>query len=277
MIVSCLCPTFGRYPKFGHLLEESVESFLRQRIPDGVQVELIILNDAPGQPLHIDSKYRARGVRVINLPVRLPTLGDKYNAMVEMAVGDLLLPWEDDDISLPGRIEQAVRLTPAGGYFNPQASWYRPGDGLHHDHKHGVCHNASAFSRDAWLAANGYPPAVGNQDHLFDQQLKNTRGVKVARLSDPTDPREWQYIYRWGVSDSHLSGFSDMRAAWNDVAARVETGWLFGIKPHWERDYNSEVRDYLASLNCDGNRNRVAVGYTLREMPECSAYAGAAG
>ncbi|MCL4258972.1 MAG: glycosyltransferase family 2 protein, partial [Anaerolineales bacterium] len=46
--VSCICPTYGRV----ELLEEAIESFLRQDYPG--QKELIVLNDYAGQTLHFD-------------------------------------------------------------------------------------------------------------------------------------------------------------------------------------------------------------------------------
>jgi len=241
MIVSCICPTYGRFPLFGHLLEEAVESFLRQRIPDGVTAELVILNDAPEQRLYCVAIGTRRLIRCVNLASRLPTLGDKYNAMVEIAVGNLILPWEDDDISLPSRIEQAVVLTPQGGYFNPQASWFLNGGKLHRDHGHGVCHNASAYSRSAWEAAGRYPAVIGSQDAGFDRWLKRAIGVSLGRCN--LTPPEWQYIYRWGVSHNHLSGVTDMVGLWGEQRATPGT---YTINPRWARDYAKLVDSALS-------------------------------
>jgi glycosyltransferase involved in cell wall biosynthesis len=68
-LVSCICPTYNRPPHHQHLLEEAIESFLRQ---DYANKELIVLNDCPGQELLCD----APGVRVVNAAERFPSISD---------------------------------------------------------------------------------------------------------------------------------------------------------------------------------------------------------
>src|SRR6185437_12376322 len=89
--VSCLCLTYGR-PR---LLEESVESFLRQDWPG--PKELVILNDHPEQPIVFEHPE----VFVCNVGRRLRSLGEKRNLSVALARHDNLLVWDDDDIYLP--------------------------------------------------------------------------------------------------------------------------------------------------------------------------------
>ena len=85
-LISCLCPTFGRCGSaWQHLLEEAVESFLRQT---DAHSELLILNDHPAQELVFDHPR----VRVVNHPSRFHTLGEKYNAMVSLAAGSSARP-----------------------------------------------------------------------------------------------------------------------------------------------------------------------------------------
>ena len=92
--VSCFCATYGR----PHLLEEAIESFLRQDYPGAK--ELVILNDYPGHTLH----YEHKEIRIVNRDKQILPLGRKFNETVELCDGDILLPWEDDDIYLPWRI-----------------------------------------------------------------------------------------------------------------------------------------------------------------------------
>src|SRR5687768_12090587 len=94
-LVSCICPTYGRAPHSLKLLEEAVYWFTRQEY-DGPK-ELIILNDCAEQRL----VCHAPNVHVCNYPQRIASLGLKYNALIEIARGSIILPWEDDDISLP--------------------------------------------------------------------------------------------------------------------------------------------------------------------------------
>jgi glycosyltransferase involved in cell wall biosynthesis len=105
--VSCLCLTYGR----PFLLEEAVESFLRQTW-NGSR-ELIILNDHPDQELVFDH----RDIVVVNKKQRLRSLGEKRNLSVALARYEHLLPWDDDDIHLPSRIEETTRELKGRHFF----------------------------------------------------------------------------------------------------------------------------------------------------------------
>lgn len=225
---TCICPTYGRGPERIHLLNDAVASFAWQEL-DGLTAELLILNDASTQEL----VTKVPNVRIINSEYRWPTLGDKYNAMLNLASGGIILPWEDDDISLPHRIRQSVERLATYQYWNPQRSYFEDGRGVHTSHRHGVCHNCSAYKNGVLK----YPSSNGNQDHIADTYAKLMLDCSPDALSD--DPDEWNYIYRWGVSDYHLSGFRDMNAAY----ARPEAmPGLFELKPIFSKDY-SNVRE----------------------------------
>lgn len=225
--VSCLCPTYGRPSHEGglRLLSEAIECFLAQDYPNDRR-ELIVLNDCPAQDLWTLHQYP--GLKIFNLDHRVPTLGEKYNVMVrDLSQGEILLPWEDDDLSLPWRISQAVeRLQGGYGYFNPQRSWFFVDGKYHADHAHGYCHNASAFTREAFDLTGGYPAISGAQDAVMDQRLKWVSPV-APRLSD--DPNEWSYVYRWGMQPYHLSGFKDPEDFYGRHGEAKQTPGVFRI------------------------------------------------
>ena len=260
--VSCLCPTYNRL----ELLPEAIESFVRQSFPLAER-ELVILNDCWDQRLECETP----GVRVVNLRTRLESLGEKFNLLVELTRGDILLPWEDDDISLPGRIQQAVDLLPAGhkwtsqhscencgiglayqrylgepcpkqlGYWKPPQVWFMEGQHLHWKHNVGVRHHASAFTREAWRRVGGYPPISGAQDAGMDQRLG---GYLLPAFPDGIPPQAWQYIYRWGVTD-HLSGHADLASAWQAEADKWKKNGTFLIQPAWRQDYQALTQSVL--------------------------------
>lgn len=234
-MVTCICPTFGRAPAKLNLLEECVYWFGRQTY---TAAELLIYNDAVNQTLICN----APGVRVINTANRCPTLGDKYNDMVEASRGSIILPWEDDDISLPNRIQQAVDKLQGADYFNPRRTWYEQGGELHHKHTHGVCHNGSAYHKDFLKIVGGYDRTSGNQDMLIQQRFDMTgRGA-----SPLVKPHEWTYIYRWGVSQLHLSAYGfQMQTVYDNVKAEPAT---IVINPKMHRDYASEITSILKSI-----------------------------
>ena len=238
-IVTCVCPTYGRYPALGHLLEEAVESFLRQDYPADRR-RLVILNDCPGQELWTD----APGVDVFNFRVRASSLGRKFNAGVVLVDEDsLVCPWEDDDVSLPHRLSLSVERLGDADYFNPRAYWYwRTFDGLvQHERGTGYAHNASLFRRTAWERVGGYPDDC-RQDAGLDRRLRDPRfGLRVVDGS--LTAAESFYVYRWGESDHHVSAATDPEAGWRAYGDRPVAPGRFTIVPHWRLDYAERFRD----------------------------------
>lgn len=234
MKVSCIMGTYNRVVSRPHLLEEAVESFLRQTHEDK---ELVILNDCVGQELVCD----APGVRVVNHPTRFASLGEKLNFGVSLATGEAICEWDDDDISLPHRLAQAAEELRTCHYFNPGGYWFLNSGRLHADHSIGWCLNCSAFTKEAWSKIGGYPRSTGR-----DWETIQAFGALGAARHARQMPREWAYIYRWGVSDWHLSGRADMERSWADQVQSVTASGRFVIEPRWQRDYDALVREALA-------------------------------
>jgi hypothetical protein len=191
-------------------------------------------------------------VRVINAPCRFASLGAKLNAAVRASRGQILVCSDDDDVSLGLRTAQSVeRLAGGHAYYNPQRTYFCTPEALHSDHQHGICHNASAFTREAFEAVGGYPEtpgtveATGAQDAVMDRKLK-ALGRTAPPLSD--DPAEWQFLYMWGRSPHHLSGNADHVGQYEAVGRKpvVPGRWL--ISPRWTEDYEDLVRRHLAAL-----------------------------
>lgn len=207
-LVSFLMPTYGKACLQPDLIAEAVYWFLEQDYP---LVELVVLNDAPGQTLVCD----APGVRVANFARRFPTLGDKMNALVELAGGEICCVCEDDDISLPHRASQAVGMLGADfDYWPPRLWWYSmKGTPLRLD-RNGWGHNCAAYRRSAFLG--GYRSVTrGHDADAHNDALKRCR-VNADAL---TDPKDISYVYRWGVSSIHLSGCADMDAGYANAQA----------------------------------------------------------
>jgi glycosyltransferase involved in cell wall biosynthesis len=244
-LISCLCPTFGRAGSpWQHLLEESVESFLRQT---DVHSELLILNDHAAQELVFDHPR----VRVINQPGRFPTLGEKYNAMVSLAAGSLLAPWEDDDISLPHRLELARERLDDFDYYNPRRYWLLDRLGLHWNHSMGVGHNLSLYRRRAWQTVGGYPVVTGSQDLEMDQLLAGHAVVRCCVEEQELPVPDWYYVYRWGNSPCHLSAVPDMQGLYDSLGAAPAAAGRFELRPHWREDYSLLTTTAIAGWRAD--------------------------
>jgi glycosyltransferase involved in cell wall biosynthesis len=237
-LVSCICATYNRPPDHQYLIEEAIESFLRQTYPNK---ELIVFNDCPDQEL----VCHAPDVRIVNGAERFPTLGDKQNAAIRIAKGDLIAVWDDDDVSLPWRLSLSVARLGEADYFNPRAYWFLDGMGLHADHAMGYAHNASLFTRTAFEAVGGYRSISLATDAEMDAALgRMAHVVDPLRGSAPLTRTEWFYIYRWGVSPVHLSGKASDNF-YGEIGARPVTPGRFHLTPHWRRDYEADTRALL--------------------------------
>jgi hypothetical protein len=246
--VTCLCPTYGRPPDRLHVLEEAIESFLRQDYPGPRQ--LLILNDAVRQWLDFEGGKVPPGTYLVNADHRFPSVGAKMNWLCENAKYDLLLPWDDDDISLPDRISQAVFRLGNGPYWNPGFHWHLDFDDLQYLPEQSVCgHAASIFRKDAWKKAGKYPADSSNG---YDQEL-NGRLWALERLPSlrKEHPEEWKYVCCWaGRSPTHISGYGlKADAAYhNEVAERGRVKGVWRLRPHWGRDYPAMVARKLEEL-----------------------------
>src|SRR5262249_43777727 len=145
--VSCICPTYGRTA----LLEEAIYAFLQQdyRGPK----ELVVLNDYDGQVLELDHPE----VRVVNVPRRFRSLGERLNAAAALCAHDLIGGWTDADISLPPRLSLSVaRLDPRKGFFKAATAWYWNAGALSGPEAN-VFHGGSCWTRELFVQARGYP------------------------------------------------------------------------------------------------------------------------
>jgi hypothetical protein len=250
--VSCLCPTWNRFPNHGFLLEETIESFARSTYPLEKR-ELIILNDTPGQLLF----SLTPGVIIVNVPTRFRTLGEKRNTLTALAKGEIFFPWDDDDISLPGRISLSVEKLlekdgvryeyPFYGYLNPRNYWfYTPEKKIEVPRSLGYGHNASVYTLEAFRKAGGYPFISVGEDRDLDSLFRKRVAVKDLLESLPYE--EWWYIYRWGVSPRHLSGKPGTETHYREIGTeRIERG-TYRIEPRWRLPYDEMVAAKIAEL-----------------------------
>jgi glycosyltransferase involved in cell wall biosynthesis len=234
--VSCLCPTHNRAPSKLNLIEEAVESFLRQDYPNK---ELVVCNDTPGQTLRFDHPQ----VRIVNTAVRCANLGEKRNLLAKLASGEVLCVWDDDDISLPWRLSRSVELLGDADYYNPGAYWYLNGEHLHHDHALGCCYFASMYRKSTYEELGGTPALSLGEDYHMDQKLRTRKVAECA----PLPVSDWFYIYRWGVSPVHLSGVAG-DSFWDAIGKLPIERGEFVLQPHWEQDYAALTRAYAFAL-----------------------------
>lgn len=247
MKISCLMPTFNRVNINPELVNEAVNSFLIQTYNNK---ELIICNDAPGQTIQFNHPQ----VKVINAPQRFETLSHKIRFMIGHADGDAFCRWDDDDISLPWRLQMSVHNLGDKDEWRCERHFYSEKNVIKKITLYpGNSHNMSIWTRTVLNKfGNGYPMhlnVMGSEDQAFNQAL-----VRMGYPLNGTtleDVRMIFYIYRWGVTQHHLSGHPNN---WTRIASEPIPNGTFKITPSWRINYVKQVSDFLT-----------AVGYRLNE------------
>ncbi|MCG7562047.1 PqqD family peptide modification chaperone [Pseudoalteromonas sp. McH1-42] len=228
--ISCFCCTFGR----PHLLEEAIESFLRQDYAG--EKELIVLNDFSGHRLLFEHPQ----VTVINLPVRVVPLGKKFNLAASYCTGDILMPWEDDDIYLPWRLSVSAAQI-RDGVFHTRQAWLENSDHeLEYSENLYQCN--LAIERTVWQQIGGY---LEHDVSAIDLALFRALGGNEHTQTLPQE--DIFYVYRWQSSGAfHASEVGGNCASISDHAGYIVNQLAISgklplgdvqLKPHWQRDY----------------------------------------
>lgn len=278
MLVSCLLPTFNRYPHLAYLVEEAVECFLQQTYANK---ELIICNDTPGQTLRLDHPQ----VRVINASQRFPTLGQKLHWMLEKAQGDYICRWDDDDISLPWRLSMSVAALydhPTAGHsflpflppkeqptkaeWRPENHWYdAKGEELTITNNPGNTHIMSIWHRRLILGSERYradsvthfqqqitypgsPCPSGEEDQTFNRHIW---ALGYPRFGTMLPLDDIFYLYRWGTGSKHLSGRgggATMQESYEKLGQDTTYCGEWEIRPRWYQDHLARVKSAIARL-----------------------------
>ena len=232
-------PTYNRFPKSSHLVEEAIESFLRQDYPDK---ELIILNDCPGQELIFEHSE----VFVFNLSKRFRTMGEKLNAGFALSTGEILCRFDDDDLSLPHRLSLGVRkLNDKGLSYWGSLEYFFDNGKTTRISKNGAP-SKSIWTRKAFDEVGGFPHVDSGQDSDFQKLVKENDGETFEIESVPFN--EIFYVYRWGTGSVHLSGFGRGSEGYEKIGKkRIESG-AFELNPHWREEYQMDLIEQRKEL-----------------------------
>ena len=238
-LISCLCITYGKVS----LLEEALESFLKQDYPNK---EMIIINDLKEQTLIFNHPQ----VKIFNYKERFSTVGEKRTKSVELATGDILTGWDDDDIVLPWRLSQTMdffNFDTKLKYFLPSKRWISTNNILNFPVHEGVT-NAS-WTKESALKINCFAKMNTGQDVEFDGRLR--RSLKKEEIKIMTFPDDkYPNIYRWGTGYYHLSGYGKDPKAADKIEKSVKDKGIQKeviLKPHWNLDWLQATRTYLVT------------------------------
>lgn len=255
---SCLCPTYRR----PYLLEEAVESFLRQDY-DG-PAELLIGNDGP--PMLAPGSPDNRRVVMVNFPRRFNSLGEKYAALAGLAIHPILAIWEDDDIQLPWRLRVTERRMRTQDVYRTDLAFFW-NDGRITAWSHNLHFSSLSFRRSLLLRTTGWGFRCAGTDQHITPKLEDAAMISGQDVSSACTPEEAYYVYRWaGVTPEHLSGIPVPAGSDADVAQREKHGWDMAqqladtfspitakdvhpghmLQPHWVVDYTAQAMRWSA-------------------------------
>jgi glycosyltransferase involved in cell wall biosynthesis len=183
-LVTCITPTADRHA----FLAQALSYFLAQDYPNR---EIIVVDDGTEAAARvIPDDPRIRYVRLPK-PMRI---GHKRNLACELARGEIVVHWDDDDWHGVQRLSRQVAAIgkrradvtalnlelmldlPAGKFWSFDQSL------LEHGLFKGVLGATIAFRRSDWLRCGGYPDLSLGEDVGFLSRLLD-RGARLERLS----------------------------------------------------------------------------------------------
>jgi glycosyltransferase involved in cell wall biosynthesis len=225
MKLGAICCTYLR-PKE---LAQVIECFLRQDYPAELR-ELIVLDDAGQYANQAGNHWR-----LVSVPVRFRTLGEKRNASAALVSPDVdaYCVWDDDDIYLPWHISAAAAALKDADYTIPTVIYVDRRDRLERKQNQYLFHGAWAFRREAFERVGGYPFMQSGQDQGLLRRFKAAQ----LRRADPIqhDPRP-SYVYRWCTipGNRHISA---MGKDGYERLGQLPVTPVATLVPRWDRDW----------------------------------------
>ena len=189
-LISCICCTYGRYD----ILRQAVACFLEQ---DYQNKELIVVNNHP-VPLCIEHPQ----IKVYN-EAKYLTLGHCRTRSLELASGEFIKIWDDDDLYLPWALTQSMEnliKTDRKLFWKPYSSWFWP-------------NRKNMYLTQNWYEASYLVHVDIMRKYGFDREGKYENlswcdeGIQKLEGGVPTTEMGIlsHYIYRWGHFNSHVS------------------------------------------------------------------------
>ena len=173
------------------MLEEAIESFLKQELPP--ECEMVIINDNP----EVDYVYDHPRVIIINHKERFPSIAAKLEWGYKQCKYDYIYRLDDDDLLTPWALNNAridIETNPGFDIYRSEGMYFF----MHNkfDKESSNINNGNIYTR-AYLDRIKWPDKSGDEDayitfhqggRIYESKLKHTM------------------IYRWGMNTLHISG-----------------------------------------------------------------------
>ncbi len=224
-MISVLTITYKR----PHLLEEAIESFLRQRRVAGA--EMVIINDNP----EVDYVYDHPSIKIFNVKERFPSIAAKLKWGYKQCTHNFIYRLDDDDLLAPEAIYN-VAVTVIESALDYDI--YRSKDHFFFvnnkfEKKSSNINNGNVYTKK-YLDRITWPHKSGDED----AEITFSNGAIICEKV-PTS-----MIYRWGMETLHISGLgikpSEEILAHADKVLTEPSG-VIELKPHFKEDYYSDL------------------------------------
>jgi hypothetical protein len=218
MKLTAFCCTYLRPALLGQL----IECFQRQDYPRESR-ELVILDDA-GQYEH----QSGDGWRLISVPQRFRTLGEKRNACIALASRDTqgFLVADDDDIYLPHWFRTHAEALRRAEWSRPSLVLAEHENGLKEHPSNGLYHAGWAFRKEIFYRVQGYGNLNNGEDQDFAERLVTAK----ASQCDPSGFAPPFFVCRVNTDSYHLSmmdgdGYERLASKTLPSRAALHIGW----------------------------------------------------
>lgn len=218
MKVLVIMPTYGRLP----FLNRALASFLSQTYDDK---ELVIVNDDK----NVEIKCEYPNVICINVSKKI-LIGQKKNIATNLGYHDLYIPFDDDDIMLPNRIQNCVNFHTKNFEIELYRNMlgYTISGNLFMEAP--TSQNCISYTRSAWFGCNGYCHNTNNGE---DQEFKN----KIYKKTEIKNSESIDYVYNFGGLNYHLSTSNDYtieNIAYQQLLDMNLLNKKYYIEPDWD-------------------------------------------
>lgn len=229
-MISVLTLTYKRH----HLLEEAIESFLRQDIP--YEKEMLVLNDNKDVNYVFDHPQ----VKIINHKERFPSLSDKLKWGFSQCKFEHVYRLDDDDLLTPtGLLTTCEDILENPGYDVYRASSFYFFMNNVYDGTTSSINNGNVYSKK-YLDRIVWPTSSIGED--ADITFHHNAKIYESKGKKPT------MIYRWGMSTFHISGggvrpsseaLRQADEAFDSIGGNI-TGTLL-LNPHFKEEYYQKI------------------------------------
>ena len=234
-MISVLTLTYQRH----YLLEEAIESFLRQNFAG--EAEMLIINDSPKVEYVLENPK----IRILNLKERFSSVGQKLKFGFAQCKYDDIYRLDDDDLLAPWALSHTVEdMT-----HHPDYEIYRSNG--HYVFEHNQYKGISSNVNNGNVYTKKYLSRIEIPDCSIGEDYAMTFHFNANMYVSPREQKTM--IYRWGMNTYHISGMgyqsNDAIRDWTDRIVEtnakeknsdLEEGVII-LRPHFQEEYYQQI------------------------------------